>query len=112
MNETTPAPDASAATTGMLGISHPRVPRICQACGSRDTFTFSGKCISCEHTARWLLIDAAVAKLSARVGEVELVYREDAPFAQRWLLRFERDGDPIALCASPLEAVEAGEELL
>ena len=112
MDTPTISADSTPAALNTLGIGTPRVPRICQACGSKDTFTHSGKCISCEHTARWVRIDAELAKLSARVGEVELVYREDAPFAQRWLLRFERDGDPIACCAGPLEAVEAGGELL
>ena len=111
MTETISA-ESTPAALNTLGIGTPRAPRICQACGPKHVYSHSGKCISCEHTARWVRIDAELAKLSARVGEVELVYREDAPFAQRWLLRFERDGDPIALCSCPLEAVEAGEELL
>mgnify|MGYP001612686620 CR=1 FL=1 len=96
----------------MLGISSPRAPRICPACGSEHVYSHNGQCIACKHAATWARIDAAIAKLSARVGPVELVHREDAPLARRWELRFERDGDPIALCADPLEAVEAGEELL
>ncbi len=91
MNETTPAPDASATPAGMLGIGTPPISK---------------------GLARYIAAEVALIKLVARVGEpIELHYREDAIPSRRWWLGFA-DGSPIALCADPLEAVEAGEELV
>lgn len=91
MNPTTPAPDATATPAGMLGISTPRIPR---------------------DVARYVEAEAALKLLEARVGEpMTLEHREYAIATRRWWLGFP-DGSPVAECSDPLEAVQAGEELL
>ena len=90
MNDTIQS-DATPAATGTLGLGTPPISK---------------------GLARYLAAEVALIKLVARVGEqIELHYREDAIPSRRWWLGFA-DGSPVAICGCPLEAVEAGEELL
>lgn len=90
MTKTTPSPSTPAAV-GTLGIGSQRIPR---------------------DVARYVEAEAALKLLETRIGEpMTLVHHEDAIVTRRWWLGFP-DGSPVAACADPLEAVQAGEELL
>ena len=112
MDTPTISADSTPAALNTLGIGHPKAPRICLACGYDGVYSHNGQCVRCFEAAKRANVDAALAALNARIGEeLELDHDDDRIPARRWRLKFP-DGSPVALCSCPLEAVQAGEELL